>query len=630
VGIDGYDLMNNQKRRYITGFDGLRALAVCGVILFHLLPTKIVGGWLGVPLFFVISGYLITDILIQEYDKTATIAAVKFYIRRLKRLYPALVMMLLMTTTVILAFDQRLIYNLRQVILTNLTYVYNFWAIGHGQSYFQQFGGESPFTHLWSLSIEGQFYLVWPFVVWFILKKEYKRLNVALGLLGVSFVSALLMAILYSPANINRVYYGTDTRVFAILLGTALAFVWPSNKLSAKIEDKSRLYLNSIGTAALVILIAGMIWVNGQFTSTYYGLMYLFTVDVAILVAITAHPASWYSRLLDNKVLNYLGTRSYSIYLYQLPVFVFYEKFVSNYKPTFVNLVIEVILVLVLSELSYRYIENVIRRDGKLHQFWHWLMHSRNRFFLFITPALLLLLFVGHGLADKKAALPQPKTRLQKQLTKNQAEVAKRNKIAEKAASSSSAQSATKNAKLSEADQKIVTDYGLQANAYLAFKNMQFTAIGDSVMLDAAPYLQEVDPNMHVDAEVGRQAYQTPDIIDGMAHSGKLAPNILMGLGTNGEVKRPDLDRMMRTFGAKRQVYWMNNFVQSKPWQNSNNDMLATAQKDYKNLHVIDWFSLAKQHIDWFADDGVHQGPTGDRNYVRLLVEKTAEVNHIK
>jgi len=149
-------------------------------------------------------------------------------------------------------------------------------------------------------------------------------------------------------------------------------------------------------------------------------------------------------------------------------------------------------------------------------------------------------------------------------------------------------------------------------------------------MLDAAPYLQEVDPNMHVDAEVGRQAYQTPDIIDGMAHSGKLAPNILMGLGTNGEVKRPDLDRMMRTFGAKRQVYWMNNFVQSKPWQNSNNDMLAAAQKDYKNLHVIDWFSLAKQHIDWFADDGVHQGPTGDRNYVRLLVEKTAEVNHIK
>ena len=151
MGIDGYNLMNNKKRRYITGFDGLRALAVCGVILFHLLPTKIVGGWLGVPLFFVISGYLITDILIQEYDRTATIAAVKFYIRRLKRLYPALVMMLLMTTTVILAFDQRLIFNLRQVILTNLTYAYNFWAIGHGQSYFQQFGGESPFTHLWSL-----------------------------------------------------------------------------------------------------------------------------------------------------------------------------------------------------------------------------------------------------------------------------------------------------------------------------------------------------------------------------------------------------------------------------------------------------------------------------------------------
>ncbi|MFR8085814.1 MAG: acyltransferase family protein, partial [Leuconostoc gelidum] len=163
------------KRRYITGFDGLRAIAVIGVILFHLMPTKIIGGWLGVPLFFVLSGYLITDLLIQEYDNTQFIAPIKFYIRRLKRLYPALVCMLLISTTIILLFDQQLIYNLRHVLITNLGYVYNFWAINNGQSYFQQFGGASPFTHLWSLSIEGQFYFVWPFVVWGVLKLRIKK-----------------------------------------------------------------------------------------------------------------------------------------------------------------------------------------------------------------------------------------------------------------------------------------------------------------------------------------------------------------------------------------------------------------------------------------------------------------------
>ncbi|MGL5465921.1 MAG: acyltransferase family protein, partial [Leuconostoc lactis] len=139
-----------RKRRYITGFDGLRAIAVIGVIAFHLLPTHIVGGWLGVPLFFVLSGYLITDLLIQEYDRHDKIAPWQFYARRLKRLYPALVVLLLITVTIIFLFDRQLIYNLRYVVLTNLLYVYNFWAIGHGESYFQQFGGASPFTHLWS------------------------------------------------------------------------------------------------------------------------------------------------------------------------------------------------------------------------------------------------------------------------------------------------------------------------------------------------------------------------------------------------------------------------------------------------------------------------------------------------
>lgn len=613
------------KRRYITGFDGLRAIAVIGVITFHLMPAKMVGGWLGVPLFFVLSGYLITDILIQEYDQNHFIAPLKFYMRRLKRLYPALVGMLLITTTVILLCDQQLIYNLRRILLANLFYIYNFWAISNGESYFQQFGGASPFTHLWSLSIEGQYYFIWPFVVWGVLKCRFKREYVSIALFLLSIVSAALMAIYYQPDNINRGYYGTDTRLFAILLGSSLAFIWPSNKLQKNIAEKAKRILNGTGLMTFFIMIGGFLWLNGQSNVTYYGLMYLFTVSIAVLIAVIVHPASWFSRAFDNKYLNYLGTRSYSIYLYQLPVFVFYEKLVPNYKPTGLNLFIEVILVLIFSELSYRYVENSFRYTVKIKQALRWLMASRNRFFGSVTLVLVFILFIGQGLLDPRAGQAHPETKLQIKLKNNQSAVAKQNAAAEK-------KSHTVNDKATDltADEKsLITTYGLNKKQYLVFKDMRFKAIGDSVMLDAAPFLQEINKNMVVDAEVGRQSYETPKIVDQMAKQGKLAPNMLIGLGTNGEIKRQDLDHMMKSFGSKRQIYWMNNFVQSRPWQNDNNSMLADAAKDYKNLHVINWFGLAEQHLDWFADDGVHPGATGDRQYVRLLVEEVGRVKHI-
>lgn len=614
------------KKRYIRGFDGLRAIAVIGVIAFHLLPNKVSGGWLGVPLFFVLSGYLITDILIQEFDKHQYIAVLKFYLRRLKRLYPALVVMLFLTVSVILLFDQQLIYNLRQIVLTNLLYVYNFWAINHGQSYFQQFGGASPFTHLWSLSIEGQFYCIWPFVVWVLLKEKLKRPLIASGLIVMSVVSAILMAILYHPDTINRVYYGTDTRLFAILIGTALAFVWPSTRLNPAVNPKTRNILNLTGAFSFVITLIGMFWLSGQQSATYYGVMYLFTIVVAILIAVTAHPASVFNQLLDQRVLNYLGTRSYSIYLYQLPVFVFYEKFLPNYQPNLINIIIEVLIVLALSELSYRYVENTFRHNGFFGQTIKKIVSSRNLFFSVIIVISCFILFIGHGLASTKAGMAQPETKLQKELKANQSEITKRNK---QAAKSTKGGTVTTN-KLTNDQQAIIKKYSLNKAQYIAFKDLPFTAIGDSVMLDAAPYLQEVNSNMVVDAEVGRQSYQTPPIVSQMASQGKLSQNILIGLGTNGEIKRQDLDEMMKTFGSKRQVYWFNNFVQSRSWQNDNNQMLNDAAKKYKNLHIVNWHDLAKQHIDWFADDGVHQGPEGDRNYVRLLVEAVGKVQKIK
>lgn len=622
-------MLQMKERRYITGLDGLRAIAVLGVISFHVMPTKIVGGWLGVPLFFVLSGYLITDLLIQEYDSKQYIAPVKFYLRRLKRLYPALVGMLVVTTTIILLFDKQLIFNLRYILITNLTYVYNFWAINNGQSYFQQFGGASPFTHLWSLSIEGQFYLVWPFVVWAVLKLNMKRLYMSVFLFLMSIASAILMMILYQPDAINRAYYGTDTRLFALLLGASLAFIWPSSHLRQTVAKKTKKMLNVTGSIALVLTVCGLLWLDGQNSATYYGLMYLFTLVITVLIAIIVHPSSWLSKGFNNRLLNYIGTRSYSIYLYQLPVFVFYEKMIPHYKASFLNVVIEVLIVLGVSEISYRYIENSFRRNNQIKRVMNFFVMSRNRFFAGVILLVIFVFFLGSGLADSRAGIALPETKLQKELKKNETQVAQRNAIAAKESQNSKEHQSNK--KTLNAEQKVlVKTYDLKSDQYLAFKDMPFKAVGDSVMLDAAPYLQEINNHMVVDAEVGRQSYQTPQIIEQMASKGQLAPNMLIGLGTNGVIKRQDLDRMMATFGKKRQVYWVNNFVQSRSWQNDNNKMLSEADKHYPNLHVIDWHSLAQQHVDWFADDGVHPGVAGDHNYVRLLVEKVCQVNGIK
>lgn len=225
--------------RYITGFDGIRTLAVIGVILYHLLPTHMRGGYLGVPVFFVVSGYLITDLLRQEWDQNGKIKVKDFYIRRMKRLYPGMVVMLLISAAYITLFQRNLLNNLRGVFVSSPLYYNNWWQINHGLSYFDRFGNESPFTHLWSLAVEGQNYLIWPLVFILLMKIGKQRHRAFKFTAAVTILSAILLAVLYTPgADPTRVYYGTDTRLFSIWMGSALAFIWPSTHLKKEIPQK--------------------------------------------------------------------------------------------------------------------------------------------------------------------------------------------------------------------------------------------------------------------------------------------------------------------------------------------------------------------------------------------------------
>lgn len=626
------------KKRYITGFDGLRTLAVLGVIIYHLAPSALPGGYLGVPIFFLISGYLVTYLLIQEWETHNGINFISFYGRRVKRLYPALVAMLLGTTAYITLFQRSLLLNIRGTVMTNLLYVYNWFEINHGQSYFDRFSGESPFTHLWTLSIEGQFYLVWPIVVLGLIVLVRNKTRSMLILMAGAIASAVAMALLYDPNNLNRVYYGTDTRMFAILIGAGMAFIWPAYKLKDNITQAHRTILDAVGLASLLAIVYLFFTMNGQAASTYRGGMFWFTILSALLVGTVAHPGSDMNRILSNPVFSYVGKRSYGIYLYQFPVMIFYEARVQNIgnHPLF-HAIIEIALIMAVTEASYQWIENPLRHYnyGQMGQdIKHIFQRPTAHRLASIVGALGIICFMLTAVGfvqQPKAAKP---TALQKTITQRQSAAKKKNAAAAKkqrALAKAAAESKKHDkvvAKMSKGDKKTAKYYFLSAEETMTSKQTPLTAVGDSVLLDDSGDLQKVFPGAVVDGQVGRQASAMPGVIAGLNQRGQLAKNVLVNVGTNGNITRDQADQIVHEIGKDRQIFWVTAHVPTREWQNQVNDMIHATAKRYKNVHVIDWYATAKDHPDWFVSDHVHPNDHGNRYFTSLITKQiTKQLN---
>ncbi len=635
-------------RRYITGFDGIRTLAVLGVIIYHLMPASLQGGYLGVPIFFVVSGYLITDILLQDILSRGHVRIWRFLGHRMRRLYPAFVTMLLGTTAYITLFQRSLLTNIRATVLTNLVYVYNWFEINHGQSYFDRFNGESPFTHLWSLSIEGQYYLFWPLVIGILMVIFKKRSRVFWFMMIAAGISAITMAMLYDPANTNRVYYGTDTRMFAILLGSGLAFIWPSRELSADIANVNQVTLDILGGASLIAIIWMFFQMSGQSDFTYRGGMLLFTVLSTVLVATVAHPASHLNRVLTNPLFKYVGQRSYGIYLYQFPVMIFYETKVKNIGDhLLLNSLIEVALILIVTELSYRFIENPMRHydySRLLVDFKDFLRKPKfNRVttaIVALTTVLFVITAVGFVQQPSKAEANK-KTELQKTIAANSkaadkknAAALKRQKAAQAAAASSKKVATEKmqtkqaEAKLNSKQKQVEKEYDLKPQVVLAMANTDLTAIGDSVLLDVSSDLQDVIPGTVVQGRVGRQVTEVPGIINSLKSQGQLAHNVLLNIGTNGTITDDQAEQVVKLIGKDRQIFWVTAHVPTQSWQNQVNAQIAKTAKKHANVHVIDWHGRAQNQSGWFADDNVHPNTTGNRQLTNLIANRIAEVNN--
>ncbi|MDT2847654.1 acyltransferase family protein [Vagococcus carniphilus] len=611
--------MASQKRKYITGIDGLRSIAVVGVILYHLIPRYMPGGYLGVTLFFVISGYLMTDILLNQWENRKKIGLKNFYYKRARRIYPSLIMMLIITGSTFVFVSKDLLLNFKQIVVSSLLNVNNFWQILSGSSYFDRFGNESAFTHLWSLSIEGQFYILWPIVVALLVFKrdDFKLLGQVI--LTLTILSGVLMFAFYHPDNVNRIYYGTDTRLFSILMGAYLAiFLREKDEMLMKIDEKIQIVAWGI---SLLMIILSFVYLKDSSVFVYRGGMFLFSLICMILLGLVISYDKP-NQFLTNPLFKWIGTRSYEIYLWQFPVMISYEKMIKfNGDHSWVHFVIQLTLILLLSEITYRVVQFLVfdikfSKENMLK-----VIETLQGKIAAVGTVILLLLF-SYSLIIAPSGRTEASVALQKKLEQNKKIIENKN---EKTVSSSSTESKEKET-TETINQEANDTLTNEESTYL--KKIKLTAIGDSLLLSAAPEVQDVFPDNYIDAEVGRQLVDSEDVFKKTVSDKKIGDVVLVVLGTNGSFDSKDIDNIMNKLGDKP-VFFVNTMVQ-RSWQKAVNDELDKTAKRYKNAHVIDWKSYSEGKQTWFEADDLHLTPEGATAFSNLVGKNIYEVMNKK
>jgi peptidoglycan/LPS O-acetylase OafA/YrhL len=353
------------ETRYVPGLDGVRAIAVAAVVGYHLGAPWLPGGLLGVGVFFTLSGYLITTILITTWDRSGNLDLSHFWLRRARRLLPALIMVLIVVLVATPVLDNEVLPERGIEALAAVFYVSNWVTIASDVSYFQRFSGPGPLDHLWSLAVEEQFYLLWPLVLLVLFKALRGRLDrMAQVTLGMAAVSFLLMLLLAAPGFDNsRAYQGTDARAGGLLIGAALAMVWPPTQQANNVSTNRRLIVDLSGVAAVAIIIGMFVFTNEYSMWLYRGGILLLSLATAVLVGAAVHPASVVGPVLGVQPLRWIGERSYGIYLWHLPVVAFMPQAVLATRPL-VRAGVQLALIILLSALSWALLENPIRRQG--------------------------------------------------------------------------------------------------------------------------------------------------------------------------------------------------------------------------------------------------------------------------
>ena len=609
------------------------------MLAFHEGFSALPGGFLGVDLFFVISGYLITDLLAVPWDTGGRLDLRGFWVRRARRLLPCLAVLLVAVTAAVAVLEPDQLAALRPDLLAAMTYTSNWWQALQHQSYFTAFGPPPPLQHLWSLAIEEQFYLIWPLILTVILCAcRHRRTRAAVVWLGAA-ASALAMAAGYTAgAGPSRLYYGTDTHATALLVGAALAFSWPLHRLAASSAVTVR-RLNLAGLAGASVLAWEMTHVSGSGSGPYLGGIAIAAVAAGAIVVAAAGPGAA-GRVLGWAPLRWVGIRSYGIYLWHWPVIALFAARTGAQSTTFGVRLAETALAIMLAAASWRWIEEPILHNGLAATLrTQRAMISRSASAARQSPARALPALIplaaimvvgtaGYGMLYSPAgqslqqqiaagARVSAATRAQANPHQSQAGPSQAQPGSRRAAGKAQpGEAGAQRAPASDNPSRVMA--GTAGHLSLRHLGRAITAIGDSVMLASALQLRAALPGVFIDARVSRQMSQGIAAEQQLASSGELRPIVVVGLGTNGAITMQQVRTMRAVAGPHRMLVLVNTYV-PRSWQAEVNGVLAAASRRYHDVILADWLATIRNRTSLLWGDGVHPRPAGAVLYTRMV-----------
>lgn len=621
----------------LAGLDGLRAIAVAAVVLFHADFYWARGGYLGVDLFFVISGFLITGLLAHEVEATGRLKLGEFYWRRAKRLLPASWLMMMAVVIAAALFARDALPHLRSDTLASLLYATNWELLHSNTSYFEATGRPPLLQHLWSLAIEEQFYIVWAPLALLVLPRLGRRslaaVALVLGLASAVWMAGLAHRMGYpEQGDPSRLYFGTDTHGFALLLGAALGLLWQPARKASSLGLARHAVGFCLGLAALAVL-GALFAMMGEETPALYPWGFLLAAVASItLIATATHPGLAFGRWLDARPLRWIGARSYGIYLWHWPVFMLTRPGIDLRGMDALSVfVVRIAATLLIAALSYRFVEMPIRH-GAIERIVSDARTTSRRLGgwcrgIALTACVALGFVVMGTILWHAPVQAGPAQDVREALSMDAPATPVVPSLDHDPAAEVAADVAESLESIPATSEQVPVELPAQAEpsaqpgepAMESFSGDDITAIGDSVLLGSSRLLKLSLPGTDVHATIGWQAADVIRQLKTLKSSGSVRPVALVHLGTNGYVTEDQLRQILSMLSDCKRVVLVNTHVPRR-WMEANNALIDSVAPDFPNVVVIRWSDASDNKPDYFVSDGVHLTTLGQRVFITEIM----------